>query len=441
MPPKVPRRTSLRHAAKAIHNPIPFLKENIKKYGKTYSFHVGGVRQGILTTDPEVIQHILQKNNRNYRKSRMQTDILGHYVGKGLLTSEGEFWLRQRRLIQPAFHRSKLNGLVGIVQNEIEKYFDTNWKNGGRRELYTDMHHLAFRIVARALFSTALDDAEILELSKKISAIQSFVVKRIRQPYLHYWWRMNGQMRLHDKISASVRRTILNVIRSRKESGDESNDLLNLLLSVRYEDTGEPMSEEQMLDESLILFTAGHETSAVALSWTFYLLAKHPHYLEMIRKETPNEGFSGLEDVMKMQMTTQIIEESMRMYPPAWVIDRLSNSDDAVGGISYPKDTFFILWIYGLHNDPDLWPQPDKFDPGRFDPALKKDRKPFSYIPFGAGPRMCIGHQFAMMEMIQTVAHVTSNYRYQLIDHDVGIKPLVTLRPKSTIPINVLGSR
>jgi len=441
MPPKVPRRTSLRHAFRAVHNPIPFLTENIKNFGKTYSFHIGGVRQGILTADPEVIQHILQKNNRNYRKSRMQTDILGHYVGKGLLTSDGAFWLRQRRLIQPAFHKSRLNGLVSIVQNEIEKFFSSHWKVGGRRELYTDMHHLAFRIVARALFSTALDDTQILELSNQVSAIQSFVVKRIRQPYLHYWLRMSGQMQRHDRISKSVRQTILDVIRQRKESGIESNDLLNLLLSVRYEDTGEPMSEEQILDESLILFTAGHETSAVALSWTFYLLAKHPQYLEMILKETPKDGFSSLEEVMHMQMTMQVIEESMRIYPPAWVIDRLSNSDDAIGNFSYPKDTFFILWIYGLHNDPDLWPQPDKFDPRRFDPAAKKDHKSFSYIPFGAGPRMCIGYQFAMMEMIQTVAHVASNFKYELIEHEVGIRPLVTLRPKSTIPIIVSGSR
>ena len=326
---------------------------------------------------------------------------------------------------------------MSIVQEEVENFFSANWKTAGRRELYTDMHHLAFRIVARALFSAALDDTEIFKLSEQISAIQSFVVKRIRQPYLHYWLRVSGQMRLHDEISTSVRRTILNVIRSRKESNVESNDLLSLLLSVRYEDTGEPMSEEQILDESLILFTAGHETSAVALSWTFYLLAKHPQYLEMIRKETPDDGFSSLEEVMKMQMTTQVIEESMRRYPPAWVIDRLSNSDDAVGDFSYPKDTFFILWIYGLHNDPDIWPQPEKFDPGRFDPAFKKDRKPFSYMPFGAGPRMCIGHQFAMMEMIQTVAHVAANYNYELVDRDVGIKPLVTLRPDSTIPIIV----
>jgi cytochrome P450 len=437
MPPKVPRRTSIKHALRGVHNPIPFLEENVINFGKTYTFHIGGVKQGILTIEPEVIQHILQKNNRNYRKSRMQTDILGHYVGKGLLTSEGKFWLRQRRLIQPAFHKTKLDGLVSIVQDEIEKFFNNNWKSGGQRELYTDMHHLAFRVVARALFSTALDDAQVLELSKKISAIQSFVVKRIRQPYLHYWLYMNGQMQLHDKISVSVRQTILDVIRQRKLSGAESNDLLNLLLSARYEDTGEPMSEQQMLDESLILFTAGHETSAVALSWTFYLLAKHPEYLEAIRTESPDIGFSRLDEVMRMQMTTQVIEESMRIFPPAWVIDRLSNSDDAVGSFSYPKDTFIILWIYGLHHDPNLWPQPDKFDPGRFDASLRKSRKPFSYIPFGAGPRMCIGHQFAMMEMIQTMAHVASNYNYELIDRHVGIRPLVTLRPSSDILIKV----
>jgi cytochrome P450 len=437
MPPKVPRSTSFRHALRGLDNPLPFLEENVQNYGKTYAFHIGGVKQGILSTDPAVIQHILQKNNRNYRKSRMQTEILRHYVGKGLLTSEGAFWLRQRRLIQPAFHKAKLDGLVSIVSEEIQKFFESSWKGGGQRQLYADMHHLAFRIVARSLFSTALDDAEILSLSQKISAIQTFVVKRIRQPYLHQWLHLNGEMRRHDKITASVRQTILNVIRRRKESREESNDLLNLLLSVKYEDTGEAMSEEQVLDESLILFTAGHETSAVALSWIFYLLAQHPEYLEMIRDETPGSGFNSLEAVMKMQSTTQVIEESMRMYPPAWVVDRLSNVDDIIGDYSYPKDTFFILWIYGLHNDPDLWPMPEKFDPSRFDPARKKERAPFSYIPFGAGPRMCIGYQFAMMEMIQTVRYVATNFNYTLIDKDVGMRPLVTLRPRSDMRIHV----
>jgi cytochrome P450 len=419
-----------------VHNPIPILSDNLKKYGKSYTFHVGGMQKGIVTTEPEFIQHILQKNHRNYRKSKIESHILGHYVGKGLLTSDGSYWLRQRRLIQPAFHRDKLEHIMTIMADEIDRYFTLHWKPGQIIDLYRQMHTLAFRIVARSLFGTDAEEGMLREMSENITHVQHFITRRIRQPYLHPWFRISGTMRKYDEISARSHNLLRDIIRARKHSGVTSNDLLDLLLNSRYEDTGEPMDEQQVLDESLIMFVAGHETSANALTWCFYLLSQHPEWYAAIRDESkvPATSFN---DVMKLEATRQVIQETMRIYPPAWIIDRLSNDEDEIMGFKYPKDTFTIEYIYGVHHDPDLWPDPEKFDPLRFSPERQKSQIPYSYLPFGGGPRLCIGNQFAMLEMLLVVSYVVRHYRIKLEGPHPEIQPMVTLRPKGEIRLIV----
>ncbi|MDX1408185.1 MAG: cytochrome P450, partial [Saprospiraceae bacterium] len=278
-PPLVPRWISIRNALKMVQNPIPILQENVRNYGKTYTFHIGGVQKGIVSIEPAFIQHVLQKNHRNYRKSNMQTHVLARYVGHGLLTSDGAYWLRQRRLIQPAFHRDRLEQIVRIMYEEIDAYFREHWTETARYDIYREMHTLAFRIVARALFSANISDEILRALSRQITEIQHFVTRRIRQPYLHAWFQVSGKMKRHDQLAEASRQILLQIIRERKQRGPGTDDLLDLLLSSRYEDTGEPMDEHQVLDESLILFVAGHETSANALTWTLYLLTQHPEYL------------------------------------------------------------------------------------------------------------------------------------------------------------------
>ncbi|MDX1477043.1 MAG: cytochrome P450, partial [Saprospiraceae bacterium] len=192
----------------------------------------------------------------------------------------------------------------------------------------------------------------------------------------------------------------------------------------------------QVLDESLILFVAGHETSANALTWTLYLLTQHPHYLEAIRNEHRGGdlSFTGL---MQRTMTRQVIEESMRLYPPAWIIDRLPNEDDGVLGFSYPKDTFLIQFIYGVHHDPELWPDPSRFDPERFSETAKRTHVPYSYLPFGGGPRLCIGNQFAMLEMILVLGYIARHFDLRSITMRPEIQPMVTLRPRGALWMKV----
>jgi cytochrome P450 len=196
------------------------------------------------------------------------------------------------------------------------------------------------------------------------------------------------------------------------------------------------MDEQQVLDESLILFVAGHETSANALSWALYLLSQHPEWHEAVRSEniTPS---STLPELMQLDVTRQVINETMRLYPPAWVIDRLSNDDDEILGFRYPKDTYTIQYIYGVHRDPDLWPNPENFQPERFAPEKLKEHVPFSYLPFGGGPRLCIGNQFAMLEMLLVVSYVARHFRLQLVGPHPVVQPLITLRPRGEVRVQL----
>lgn len=393
---------------------------------------MGGMQKGIVTTEPAFIQHILQKNHRNYRKTFVQKDILGHYVGEGLLTSDGPYWLQQRRLIQPAFHREKLEKLVGIMHDEIDRYFTAYWKSGQAIDLYREMHTLAFRIVARSLFGAEISEDVLSTLSRNITLIQSFVTRRIRQPYLGWWFKASGMLDRYDRISQESRDLLMEIIRERVRTGESHNDLLDLLLTSRYEDTGEGMTERQILDESLILFVAGHETSANALTWCLYLLSQHPGWLEAVRDEVSGVPRT-FQELMQLQLTKQVIQETMRIYPPAWIIDRVSVDKDEVLGYSYPGDTFTIQYIYGVHHDPDLWPDPERFDPERFSPENVREQIPYSYVPFGGGPRLCIGNQFAMLEMLLVVSYVVRHFQFKHIGAHPVVQPLVTLRPKGEV--------
>jgi cytochrome P450 len=198
------------------------------------------------------------------------------------------------------------------------------------------------------------------------------------------------------------------------------------------------MTEAQILDESLILFVAGHETSANAITWCLYLLSQHPEWYQAVRDEVMSAG-TTFQDLMQLQVTRRVIDETMRLYPPAWIIDRVSVGEDEILGYQYPGGTFTIQYIYGVHHDPDLWPNPEHFDPTRFEPERIKNQVPYSYLPFGGGPRLCIGNQFAMMEMLLVVSYVVRHYTLDLVgDHPV-VQPLVTLRPKGDVMMELKG--
>ena len=409
---------------KQVKDPIGAMEESMARFNGTYAVNLG-TRRLIATQDPGFIEHVLKNNHKNYYKSPILTEQLGRFLGKGLLTSNGEYWLKQRRLIQPGFHLDKIHALYTIIKNTVDHFLDA-FPSGEKVDVYPHMNALAFEIVINTLFNIRVPPATRIELSTFITDTQDFVIKDIRQPHKSWWFNVSGEVSRNMRKAKGARMIIRDIIRTRKESGKKFDDLLDMLLDARYEDSGLPMEEEQVIDEILILLIAGHETTANALSWTLYLLANHADELSGLREST--ENLSVAESVTHDRLNA-VIKESMRLYPPAWISDRIALHDDAYLNFTFPKNTILILFYYGLHRDEKFWGDPAAFKPDRFMKDSGAKDKPKAYYPFGAGPRLCIGNNFAMAEMTLFLQGVIQMFDFLPTGEEPGIKPLVTLRP------------
>lgn len=413
---------SIYRTYKQILDPIGSMMESMRAYNGTYRVHLG-TKQFIVTRDPDFIDHILRKNHRNYHKSEIQTDSLGRFIGYGLLTSNGDFWLRQRRLIQPGFHHERIHALYSNIERTATSFLKTFPE--GAVDIYPLMNRLAFDIVMNALFNVAIPDANREKLGRFVAEAQDFVIRDIRQPHKRWWFRLSGEFKKNMDKSREARNVIREIILVRKNSNQKHGDLLDMLLDARYEDNGEPMSEEQLIDEILVLIIAGHETTANALSWTLYLLGTHREWLTKLRTAT---GALDIQSTVTNDVVNSVLSESMRLYPPAYVSDRVSLADDSYGAYSYPANTIVILFYYGLHRDPTHWMNPDSFDPGRFINGKWKERSKV-FLPFGAGPRLCIGNSFAMAEMAIFLKSFVQTFEIAPEGHVPEVRALVTLRP------------
>lgn len=428
LPPLASWVKYLIHAKQFIKNPFPVIDGALGRLGTTYTFYMGGMTKAVMTVDPEAIRHVLQKNHRGYEKSAIVTDLLAKYTGHGLLTSSGDYWLRQRRLIQPGFHKRRIESLQSLMKTEVDACMQ-RWAalppSATTFDAYPEMNHLTFRIVARTLFSTSLEESGLLRLSELISILQSFIVKEVRQPYKRWWFQISGSIKKHIRLAEGAREIIRQVIVERRKESDKPDDLLTMLLESTYEDTGLGMDDDQLIDECLILFVAGHETSANALSWMIYILGKHPDQLKRIQVAEPEQ---------QAHLIRNTILETLRLYPPGWIVDRISLEDDQVLDYVLPKGTIWFIYIRGMHRHPKYWKDPDQFLPDRWDdPSLNKE----AYMPFGAGPRLCIGEHFAMMEMQMILTEIIQHWDFKLISEKVSEKPLVTLRPLEPVLISI----
>lgn len=433
--PTVSRTEVFRNRKRILNNPLPFHKENFEKFGDTFRVKAGSSTPIIFTRDPGLIKHILQKQHKKYQKSPLQTVDLAKYIGHGILTSNGEHWRAHRRMVQPAFHKKKLRGLIDIMRNAIQDEI-RRIPSGRVDDIFPFMSDLAFQVVAKSLFSRSDIHGPMLKLQEITQANQKMLIKEMRQPYFIWWFKLKGEIGKQLRLSRQGREILNTIIEERITSGEEKDDLLDMLLKSRYED-GSAMSREQLIDEVVILFTAGHETTANALSFTLFLLAKHPRIQEKLHSEVDKVDFStstAFQSLTELQYAKQCLEESMRLYPPAYIIDRISMEVDEFQGRTFPKNTFILMSIYELHRYKGVWESPETFDPNRFDPANKKEFQDY-YYPFGAGPRMCIGNNFAMYEMLITISEITKKYRISTPLDAVEINPLISLKPR-TIPLN-----
>lgn len=428
--PKVTFLDFVKRAREIVKNPLPFHHDNFENKGETFLLHLGFGKRILFSRDAAFLKYVLQTHQRNYTKSEVQTKDVAKYLGKGLLTSEGELWKRQRRLIQPTFHKKYLNelleGMRQTIRDELSKIPSEKYINV---EPY--FGHLAFKVVAKSLFSGEVDDQTISRLQTIVEASQKMLVRELRQPYLVWWFKISGLLGKHFAMVKESRQLIRQLIAERKASSSRKGDLLDLLIEAKYED-GSSMEEEQMIDEILILFTAGHETTSNALTFTCQLLAKHPEYQIRLRQESLGLDSQGLMPaIMAQKMTKQVIEESMRLYPPAYFIDRMNFKADEFEGMCFPANTPVLFSVIEIHRGEKFWEAPLKFRPERFEGQPKKTSD--FYFPFGAGPRMCIGNNFAMFEMQLVISELMQNFKITGNDRPIEILPLITLKPKNAI--------
>src|SRR5579872_5710346 len=317
-------------------NPVQVLSRYNEIYGDTFWLRIGGLRDAMVTIDPAVIQHVLKTNAENYQKSAIQVKRMGHFLGKGLLTTHGEAWRTQRRLIQTGFERKQLDALSSIMHDSLTESlldFDRQVRRGPV-DIYTHLMKITFTMVARSLFGARLKDEDIDLISRTICTVQEFIVRQTLQPYLNPWFAMSGQLKKHEEMRREADAILMPYIQARRNA-PPGDDLLQTLLDARYAD-GKGMPDELILSESMQLLVAGHETSSNALSWLLYLLSSRPDCVNKVRQEFDSvlgEKPLSYTDVPKFEFTTQVILEALRLYPPFWMVDRMALADDRAGDV------------------------------------------------------------------------------------------------------------
>lgn len=413
-----------------------------QRFGDVVRLQVGP-RTLHLLSHPDFARYVLQDNNRNYIKSRgleKTKDVLG----EGLLTSEGEFWRRQRRLIQPIFHRQKIATFAETMTAATAEMLE-GWEaaaaGGDPIDIAQAMMHLTLDIVSKTLFSTALTPAELDTVGEVMTPILHYATERIGSLFdFTDEWPTPANRRERAR-EAKLDDIVYRIIGERRRSGDKADDLLGLLMAAQDEETGEGMTDKQLRDEVMTIFLAGHETTANLLAFTWTLLSHHVGARQRLQAEVDRvlEGRTpDAADVPALSYTNMIIDEALRLYPPAWVIGRQPLADDEIGGYPIPAGSTVLISIYNIHRHPDFWENPEGFNPERFTPERKRERNRYAFIPFGGGPRLCIGEHFALTEAALVVAMVTQRYELNLLPgHPVAPEAAFTLRPEGPIWMTV----
>lgn len=479
-------RPPLGELAALRDGPHTFLLKIAQVYGPILRYPVGppiGPRLAFyLVCDPAGVKHVLQDNHKNYNKDTFQYNLLSTITGKGLLTSDGDFWLRQRRLAQPAFHRARIHSFAptmsAITQKMLARW-ETHTARGEPLDVAAEMMHVALQIVGATLLGIEIGDRADA-LAQATLVVLDHIVHRARTFGIVPEWLPTRGNRRHKAAMRTLEGAVYETIGARRltlqpaqaptplsplpaqaptpppplparEGGSElpapgrggveggvaargEVDLLGMLMAARDPDTGEGMSDRHLRDEAMTGLIAGHETVASALAWTWHLLAENPEAEAKLHAEL-TEVLAGrppaVDDLPRLSYTQAVFEEALRLYPPAWIITRKALADDEIGGYHVPAGSLVVTSPYVTHHLPQYWDEPEAFRPERFLPEKAAERPRFAFYPFGGGPRLCIGNQFAMVEAGIIIASVAQRYRLRPVPgHPVTVEPGVTLRPK-----------
>lgn len=420
-----------RFLPKLWHEPPFALVEAREKYGNIIRLGFHPKMMLHLVSHPDYIGHVLQINNRNYvKKSLYHNHLFRGLLGHGLLTSEGELWLRQRRMIQPSFHHDRIIPLVPVMVRETEKMleqWDKAYQEGAPLDIYQEMVDLTRKINGRILFG---DDVvgDVVDHGRRVfsAGARFLLLTGGKIPSRH--------QRDVAQAEKQVNEAIWGVINERVAHPNENDDVLNMFLAARDRKTGESMPLSQLKDELTTLIFAGYETTEKALAWSWYLLSQNPAGAARLHEELA-QVLGGrvptFEDLPNLGYAYRVAQEALRLFPPAWVQGRQAVGDDEIGGYPIPAGSFVIMNQFGVHRHPDFWKNPNDFDPDRFLPERSQNRPRFAYNPFGGGPRQCIGNELALMETQIVLAVVAQHYLPQMLpEHPVILEPEVTLKPR-----------
>lgn len=443
LPPTLPGGFLFGSGPEAVADPLGLYTRAHRALGDVVRFRGVPGLHWYLVAHPAGVEHVLKTRGRNYRKPDRFSQPVRTLAGNGILVSEGDTWLQNRRLMQPAFHRQRLAGLVAQMADAAEDAAG-RWGRAaaadGTVEIREEMLRTTLRIVGTTLFSHDLSgDADVL--GEAIRTALDSTSRRMTHPVSPPAWLPTPGNRRFAAARDVVHHAIDGMIAERRRSGTARPDLLQMLLDARDADTGARMDDRQVRHEALTLMLAGHETTAAALAWAWYLLARHPRVLARMRDEA-DDVLGGraptAEDLPRLPYTRAVLDETLRLYPPAWGQPREPVEDDEIGGYRIPAGSIVLVSAWVTQRRPDLWERPDEFVPERFLDAKPGTHPPYAYFPFGAGARQCIGSHFAIMESQVILATLAQRFDVELVPgQTVEPDATFTLRPRHPIHMRV----
>lgn len=432
IPPPVARSLPLLGSAPwMLRDPVHFVLETVREHGPLVRIPLGP-RTLTLISHPEDMRRVLHEDHDHYPRGRT-IDPIRPMLRNSLPTSDGQAWRRKRRIMQPAFNRSRLNHLVGAMAGVTARYVGA-FVQGQRLNASDLMMRLTRDVIVATMFSDELG-ADTSALDQALADLEHYISRYMFVPFQVPLWLPTPDNFAFRRAMATLDRLVIGLATSRRASESKRGDLLDALLAARDSETGEAMPDQEIRDELVSIFFAGHETTANALTWATHLISTHPEVFRRVREEADRvlgDRVPTADDILKLEYTAAVLRETMRLYPPGWITGRIADRDDVLRGHSIHKGDMLGICPLVTHRLPEFWPDPDRFDPERFVTDSSGGNRDFTYLPFGTGPHMCIGTHFAMMEAALVLTTIVR--RGQLV-----VEQPESVRMKSTITLQVAG--